>query len=368
LKAFLRVLELAPSVVAAQLDVANLHLARGNASTALTFLNTVVKARPGWGYPRYLRGQALLDLGDLAGAEAELLAVVKADPKSAEINTSVGRLYAAKTDFARARTYFNRALDLEPDSILALNGLVAADVVEKRPNAARARLDSRLAAKPNDRALLFMAGNTFMTLGDAPRAESLFKKLLELDPASIDAYSRLGTIYVSQNRLDEAMRHFQNASKASPAAAATMIGMILERQNKRQEARQQYERALAIDPDGVVAANNLASMYADAGENLDRALQLAQMAKARFPDRAEVSDTLGWIYFKQGLTTLAIASLREAAKQSPSNPTVHYHLGLSYLKTGDKVAARTSLQQALKLDPAFRDAVDARRILATLRS
>ena len=50
-----------------------------------------------------------------------------------------------------------------------------------------------------------------------------------------------------------------------------------------------------------VAANNLAWMFAETGENLDMALQLAQAATRRVPEQPEIQDTLGWIYYKKGL-------------------------------------------------------------------
>ena len=50
-----------------------------------------------------------------------------------------------------------------------------------------------------------------------------------------------------------------------------------------------------------VAANNLAWMYAETGENLDMALQLAQAAARRLPNIPAIQDTLGWIHHKKGL-------------------------------------------------------------------
>src|SRR5207237_42233 len=114
----------------------------------------------------------------------------------------------------------------------------------------------------------------------------------------------------------------------------TMVGTILTLQNKNDEARKQYERALALDPQMPVAANNLAWDYAENGRNLDVALSLAQIAKAKLPDSASISDTLGWIYYKKGLGGLAINSFEDAVKQAPSDASIRYRLGLAYLKTG----------------------------------
>ena len=80
-----------------------------------------------------------------------------------------------------------------------------------------------------------------------------------------------------------------------------------------------------------------------------------------------MSDTLGWVYYKKGLASLAVTSFEEAIKQGPSNPSVHYRLGLAYFKNGDQKKARDSFLHALKLSPTFKEAEDAKRELASLK-
>jgi len=207
-----------------------------------------------------------------------------------------------------------------------------------------------------------------VTLGDSQRAEALFQKVLAADPKYVDAYGRLGAIYWSQNRLEEAKGKYVEAARrqAKPVAATTLLGMLFQMQDKPAEARKQYEQALQLDPRAAVAANNLAWLYAENGENLDVALQLAQTAKAQLPDNAQASDTLGWVYYKKGLGSLAIGAFQEGVKQDLKNPVLHYHLGLAYLQIGDKAEARQSLQHALTLRPDFKGADEARRVLGTL--
>ena len=100
--------------------------------------------------------------------------------------------------------------------------------------------------------------------------------------------------------------------------------------------------------------------------NLDVALQLAQAAKSRLPNSPEVDDTLGWVYYKKGLNTLAIGSFQSSIEKDPKNPLYHYHLGLAYAKNGDKDKARDSLKQALSLNPKFDGAAEAQKTLASL--
>jgi len=91
-------------------------------------------------------------------------------------------------------------------------------------------------------------------------------------------------------------------------------------------------------------ANQLARIYADQGGELGMALALAHAAAEGAPEDAQVDDTLGWILYRNGLTSLAIAALRRSVERDPDDPTARRHLALAYLKAGDVVRAQASLE------------------------
>ena len=178
----------------------------------------------------------------------------------------------------------------------------------------------------------------------------------------------LAQLYMKQQRLDEARAEFERMVKRDPRAVGprTMVGVILETQGKRDEARRSYEATVAEMTNAPVAANNLAFMYAEEGKNLDVALQLATSAKQQVPDSAEVDDTLGWVYYKKDLATLAVGPLEESLKKMPDNADILYHLGLTYARIGEKAKAREALERALKLNPRLAGAASARQTLASV--
>ncbi len=139
------------------------------------------------------------------------------------------------------------------------------------------------------------------------------------------------------------------AKQPKSFGAHTALGVILQVQNRRDEARAHYESALAANPRSAVSANNLAWMMAEDGLELDRALALAQSAKAELPDAHEISDTLGWVYFKKGLHGPAVTAFRESVEKSPNTAIYHFHLGLAYASSGDAARAKEALWLALTL-------------------
>jgi tetratricopeptide (TPR) repeat protein len=312
----------------------------------------------------------MLTKGDSGSAEPHVKQLAKAFPKSASAQIEMGLLYSLKGDSKSARSAFERVLMIDPTSIEALAGLTALDIQAKNPAGARARVDARLAANQNDPQLLLLASRLYTVLGDVNAAERSLRKVIEVDPAQLDAYALLGQLYASQHRLDEARAEFERVARLRPknaVGAYTVVGMLLQMQNKQAEAQASYEKALSMDSKSAVAANNLAWIYAEGAGNLDVALGLAQTAKSQLPNSHEVSDTLGWVYYKKGLPSLAVPIFRESVDMSPKNAVYRYHLGLAYAQSGNKEEARKAFEQALLLDPKFDGAADARSLLAGLK-
>ena len=182
------------------------------------------------------------------------------------------------------------------------------------------------------------------------------RRVIEVDPSNLGAYELLGRNYIDQRKLDEAQREFEALLAVNPRSvgAQTVIGMLLHSKSKVDEAAKAYEKALEIDRSAAVAANNLANIYADRNQNLDDALKLAQTAAEKLPEEAAVTDTVGWVYYKKQLPTLAVPQFEKCVQKSPNNPLFHYHLGLAYALAGDTAKARGSARTVAAHQPVVR--------------
>ena len=354
----------------ARMGLARVYIDTGMASDAVPLLLKVVNEQPNNLQARLLLLHGLMAVGDLPQAERQLAVLRANHPDSATVNTAAGMLATIKKDSDGARQAYARALSADPRSYQALAGLLNAEMQSKQFGRARQLIDEQLARMPNDPNVLLMAAQTYGVLGDAFEMEQALKKTVEADPQSLQAYTMLGRMYYQQGRLDLARQELEKYVNTAPASVPgnTMLGTILELQGKKEEAKGRYGKALQVDPRAAVAANNLAWLNATTDGNLDMALQLAQTAKTQLPNRHEVDDTLGWIYYKKGLTSMAIDSLTASATKQPDNPVYNYHLALAYNQSGKKAEARKHLQKALASKKNFENADDARRLLESLEA
>jgi len=110
-----------------------------------------------------------------------------------------------------------------------------------------------------------------------------------------------------------------------------------------------FEKAMKLWPNDAEIANYLGYFYAERNVNLERALELTQMAVAKEPRNAAFVDSLGWVYYKLGNIEKAIEYLRRSAYLQPADGTVRLHLGLAYLKSGRLEEARIELEKAKAL-------------------
>jgi tetratricopeptide (TPR) repeat protein len=364
--AYQEVLHINPRATEAKIALGQLQLGQGRTAASMDLATEALSNEPGNGSAQLLYIRGLLAQGALERAERELKQLVARFPTSAPVHTQQGMLLARQGKTAAARQEFDRALELRPDELEAFGGLVALDIASKNVPAARARVDARIASEPTA-PLLTLAARVYAAGSDLTSAERFLRQAITQDSSYVPAYGALAQLYVFQHKLDAAKTEFEALIERSPKsiAAHTMVGVLLEAMGNVEGARDRFERVLQIDPEAAVAANNLAWIYAQHGGNLDVAMHLAQTAQKRMPEVPEVGDTLGFIYYKKNLASLAIATLKASAAKDPNNALYHYHLGLAYASSGDAVQARGSLARALELKPDFDGADQARSLLSS---
>ena len=362
--AFKDVLRINPRAAAAQIEIAKLQLSAGNQQASLKTAEDVARAQPKNLDARLVLVRSLMASKDLARAERELTDLKTTFPKSAAVQVQAGTYALLRNDVPGARSAFERAQTLDPKSMDLLAGLIALDLKTNNPTSARARIDQRLkeGASP---ALLMMAARTYFAINDQPATEKALRRALEADPSVLAPYEMLGQLYMAQKKLNEARTEFEAlaARQSKPVGPLTMSGMILMTQGQTALARKRFEDVLALDPRAVIAANNLAWIRAEAGDDLDTALKLAQTATAQAPDVPELMDTLGWVYYKKNLAQLAIPLFERCVEKAPAQAIYHYHLGLAYLQAGNRDKGRSALQRALDRGANGETAADIRRLL-----
>jgi tetratricopeptide (TPR) repeat protein len=376
-----------PDWLPAKLMQVQLNLESGDSKAALKLSNELME-RLGKAAPDYetsppmlvdlrakaltARGSAELNLGDAKAARADLTAAKDAAPNdpASYVNLAIVAVKEKKLD--EAASLYDQALAIDNGNFDALNGLIAFVLVpQKKTDVAHARVDKALGSQPNNASLHYMKAEVYGYERNAEGAEGSLRRALEIDPKYLAAYSKLAALYINTNQIDRAIGEYRRILEGDPNSsfAYTMIGLLEHGRQHYDAAVENYRKALELDPNTLEAANNLAWLYAVEGKgNLDEAVRLAQGVVQKRPDVPGFGDTLGWVYYKQGLHSAAVEQLEKVVERAGDNPTYRFHLGMALAGKGDKTAARRELEQSLKLGEkgGFSDTDEARRQLATL--
>jgi tetratricopeptide (TPR) repeat protein len=144
--------------------------------------------------------------------------------------------------------------------------------------------------------------------------------------------------------LDEALVRFPQsiALRYSRALIAATEGNL-------ELAEADLMMVLAQDPENAPALNALGYTLADQTNRLDEAEELVRRAYELLPDDAAITDSMGWVAFKQGRLEEAEAYLRQALSLD-NNPEIAAHLGEVLWVQGRKQEAQEVWDAALEVD------------------
>ena len=138
----------------------------------------------------------------------------------------------------------------------------------------------------------------------------------------------LGYIYAVTGRHRLAEFEFRSILDDGFDSAKThaALGYVLYQQGQIDDAIEQLERALELDPNNGNALNSLGFVLAETERDPRRAVDCCRRAVRVRPKSAAYLDSLGWAYYKLGRTDEAKEALSSALNISPGEKEIAAHL------------------------------------------
>ncbi|OGU16875.1 MAG: hypothetical protein A2076_06360 [Geobacteraceae bacterium GWC2_53_11] len=130
--------------------------------------------------------------------------------------------------------------------------------------------------------IALLVGRTTMRTYDWRNDSTLFKRAVEVNPASATAHYNLGNAYLQANNQRAALNEWLQAVRINPNAldALNQLGSQLLYATRYQEAQHYLERAVAVNPSWFYSLSNLAvaldmqNKREEAAQQYERALQV----------------------------------------------------------------------------------------------
>jgi Flp pilus assembly protein TadD len=210
-------------------------------------------------------------------------------------------------------------------------------------DALRAQEDQRKLAVPTDWPLLERKWRAVVDAADVPEARF-----------------NLGVTLAEQGRLDEARAEYERALAGKPTLrqAAVNLALLVEQQGDPRAAAAAYARVLRDFPEDAVARARLATLYEAAGQ-LDESWRLAREALQRDPRSVAAHVVMIRVALARKDLDLAKLVAMRAQKLDPKNAEIVFLEGEVLAREGEEGAAGEHFRRALALDPGFRSARSA---------
>jgi predicted O-linked N-acetylglucosamine transferase (SPINDLY family) len=190
--------------------------------------------------------------------------------------------------------------------------------------------------------------------GEFPRAETVYRQVLAIDPDHADANQLLGTIAYQTGNHDAAVQLISKAIRKTPGVANyhSNLGNAFKGLGRLDDAADSYRNAVLLNPDLAVAHNNLGNTLQELGQP-DKAVASFQKALQIEPGYAEAHSNLADTFREMGRLDDAVASCRKALAIEPNYAEALGNLGaaLHGLKRLDE--ALGSYRKALAINPGL---------------
>ena len=327
----------------------------------------IIALQPGSPDGYLLRGVAEIDRKDFARADEYLHKSIQVQANNPDAYVQLGNLRMVEKKLDEAQKAYQQALDQDPNSTDALGGVLNVDLLEHQPDRAIAAARTQVSKYPKSVGFHIMLGALLVEQKkDLTGGEQEFKQALELDQKSSEARVKLGMVENQRGATDQALETYLEGSKINPKVVVfyLLAGGIYENKQDWDHAKEQYQKALDIEPENPLASNNLAYVILQQGGNVDVAFAMAQTARRQLPDNPNSADTLGWAFYHKHVYGSAITLFKEAVKKDPDNPLFNLHLGLAYAKSGQIALARQQLDRLERMKPNSPDVDQLRQALA----
>jgi putative PEP-CTERM system TPR-repeat lipoprotein len=344
-----------------RLALINLYLREGNAKLALQAGQEAAAALPA--EPRVLSGLAMAQerAGDVNQAIETLNKLITLQPQSGQGLRQLAGLQIRQKNPSAAIDALKRAQRVAPNDKGVQRDLIVAYGAAGRYDDALKEAKAIQSREPKFAGAYEIEGDIHSTLKKWPEAEGAYREALKRDSRNGAFAVKLHAVMVTAGKTADADSYARKWLSDHPKDTSMrmhLAGRALGAGNGK-EAFGLYQQVIAIEPNNVVALNNLGSIGGELGDS--RAQEYAERAVALAPNSANVLDTLGMLLVNKGDIKKGFEHLDRARALAPDVPVLRLNYSKALIKAGRKEEARKELEALKQVTASFpgKDTIDA---------
>ncbi|MEW6331946.1 MAG: tetratricopeptide repeat protein [Pseudomonadota bacterium] len=344
-----------PEGLKASVKLAKLLIGTGKTQEGEKLVRKVIEANPRDTDALLMQARLQLSKNEVQNAIVSLRAVLKDQPNSAETLVLLGEAHQLNNEPELAYDNFQKAVSENPDNAEARLRLAQYLVAAKQDTSgALAQIDAILKSAPSHMAALLAKADVMSMQRKPEAAKAVLESVVRSHPDSSVGYRALGQYYLDQKKYDAAIQQFETALGKTPVdsayqALASVINVYM-RQGKPDSAILRLKKTLAADENNMAAHELLGEVYISQ-KKYDEAKQEFRRAVAINPKWTQLYRSLAHIEAVQSGAKAAIPVYHEGLKAVPGDPGLLMMLAETHQHAGDIDSAIASYDQVLRDNP-----------------
>lgn len=252
---------------------------------SIQYFNQVINAKPYLAEPYFYRAVAKLSLEDYRGAEQDCSSAISRNPFMVNSYQVRGLARVYQENYTEAIDDFKAGLRLEPYNTSLRHNLILCLFKSNQTREAILATDTLLASAPRYAPAMAMRSDLLWEQGDSTGALEWVNKAVELNKYDADMLHHRGVMLARMERYEEAEQDMDRSIYIDPGSPGAYITRAMVRyfRDDLNGALADYDMAVKIDPGNVTAHYNRGNLRAQIGDD-NRAIEDFDMVIDAEPD------------------------------------------------------------------------------------
>lgn len=231
--------------------LADVYLDYYQSKKAIETLETAAALYPGHIHTLLKKSEFHLILKQYEESMRTINQILRVEPQNAEAFFMFGQNFAEQGDTARAINSYQTAVENEPELLDAWIKLGQLQATQGNKIIAEKYFDSGIAVDPENVLVRHAKADFLADQNDLDEAIQVYREIITIDSDYEDAYFNSGLIYLDLDSIPQAYEHFNICLQVSPLHIRAFYyrGLAAEFMGRTEQAKADYEQALALAPD-----------------------------------------------------------------------------------------------------------------------
>lgn len=241
---------------------------------SIQYFNQVINAKPYLAEPYFYRAVAKLSLEDYRGAEQDCSNALSRNPFLVNCYQVRGLARVYQERYADAIGDFREGLRLDPDNSSLRHNLILCLARNNEPEEAIKAADTLLISSPKYAPAMAMRSDLLWEQGDSAGALEWVNKALDVNRYDANMLHHRGVMLARMERYEEAEQDMDRAIYLDPGDAGAYITRAMVRyfRDNWNGAMADYDMSIMIDPSNVTGLYNRGNLRAQIGDD-NRAIE-----------------------------------------------------------------------------------------------